>query len=233
MRIEPEIAGVAVVMLGNFNPAIFTPAWFGLHGLISERMVDTADTKIVHPQISEFNVEWLNMQVVPERFQISTLQAPYVRVQDLAVRIFREHLPHTPLKTMGINREVHFLVESFEDRDRLGRLLAPTDPWGEWGKKLEPDGSHGGVTSITMRQVNPEGRPLGGQVNVTVEPSNRIGQDRFGVYVRINDHYTIENVESQDHMATNGIITLLEENFDESLQRADKIIDHIMSLTRR
>ena len=231
MRIEPEIAVVAVVMLGNFNPPIFTPAWFGWHGLISERMVDTADTKIVHPQILEFNVDWLNMQIVPERFQISTTQAPYVRVQDLAVRIFREHLPHTPLKAMGINREIHFSVRTFGERDRLGRSLAPVEPWGDWGKELGSDGSHGGMTSITMSQVNPEGRPPGGQVNVTVEPSNRIGQGRLGVYVRVNDHYTIENVESQ--MATSEIITLLEENFDESLRRADQIIDHIMLLTEK
>ncbi len=231
MRIEPEIAGVSVVMIGNFNPSIFTPAWFGWHGLISEKMVDTANTKIVHPQISDFNVDWLHIQVVPERFLINTTQAPYIRVQDLAIRIFREHLPHTPLDTMGINREVHFLVESFDERDQLGRLLAPTDPWGEWGKKLEPDGSHGGVTSITMRQVDPKGRPPGGQINVTVEPSNRIGQGHLGVYVRVNDHYTIENVESE--IGTSKIVELLEENFDESLRRADQIIDHIMSLTRR
>ena len=82
-----------------------------------------------------------------------------------------------------------------------------------------------------MRQVNPAGRPLGGQINVTVEPSNRIGQGRLGVYVRVNDHYTIENVESQ--MGTSKIVALLEENFDESLLRADKIIDHIMSLTEK
>lgn len=231
MRIEPEIAGVAVVMIGNFNPSIFTPAWFGWHGLISEKMVDTANTKIVHPQISDFNVDWLHIQVVPERFQINTTQAPYIRVQDLAIRIFREHLPHTPLDTMGINREVHFLVESFDERDQLGRLLAPTDPWGEWGKKLEPDGYQGGVTSITMSQVDPEGRPPGGQINVTVEPSNRIGQGHLGVYVRVNDHYTIENIESG--IGTSKIVELLEENFDESLRRADQIIDHIMSLTRR
>ena len=87
------------------------------------------------------------------------------------------------------------------------------------------------MTSLTMRQVNPDGRPLGGQINVTVEPSSRIGQGRLGVYVRVNDHYTIENVESQ--MGTSKIVALLEENFDESLLRADKIIDHIMSLTEK
>ena len=112
---------------------------------------------------------------------------------------------------MGINREVHFSVSSFSERDRIGRLLAPVKPWGDWGKKLEPDGKHGGMTSLTMRQVNPEGRPPGGQVNVTVEPSNKIGEDRPGVYVRINDHYTMENLEGQ--MATSEIVTAAGEAF--------------------
>ena len=231
MRIEPEIAEVSLVMLGHFNPAIFTPAWFGWNELLPEKTVKIADTKIVHPEIAIFEADWLNLHVQPESFRINTTQAPYVRLRDLAVRIFRENLPHIPLKAMGINREVHFSVRSFDERDRLGRLLAPVEPWGDWGQKLEPDGEHGGMASLTMRQVNPEGRPLGGQINVTVEPSNRIGQGRLGVYVRVNDHYTIENVESQ--MGTSKIVTLLEENFDESLRRADKIIDHIMSLTEK
>ena len=37
MRIEPEISGVAVVLLGDFNPAIFTPAWFAMHELLPRR----------------------------------------------------------------------------------------------------------------------------------------------------------------------------------------------------
>ena len=229
MRIEPEIAGVSLVMLGHFNPAIFTPAWFGWNELLPEKTVKIAGTKIVHPQIAIFEADWLNLHVQPESFQINTTQAPYIRLRDLAVRVFRENLPHTPLRILGINRDIHFSVRSLDERDRLGRLLAPVEPWGDWGQELEPDGKHGGMASLTMRQVNPEGRPPGGQINVTVEPSNRIGQDRPGVYVQVNDHYTIEDVESQ--MGTSKIVELLEDNFDESLQCADKIIDHIMSLT--
>ncbi len=229
MRIEPEIAGVSLVVRGHFNPAIFTPAWFGWNELLPEKTVQIAGTKIVHPQIAIFEADWLNLHVQPESFQINTTQAPYVRLQDLATRIFRDHLPHTPLKILGINRDVHFSVRSFDERDRLGRLLAPVEPWGDWGQKLEPDGEHGGMASLTMRQVNLEGRPPGGQINVTVEPSNRIGQGRLGVYVQVNDHYNIEDVESQ--IGTSKIVELLEDNFDESLQRADQIIDHIMSLT--
>lgn len=231
MRIEPEITGVSLVMLGHFNPAIFTPAWFGWHGLLSERTAEIADTKIIHPQIAMFNADWLNLHVQPESFLINTTQAPFIRLRDLAIRIFREHLPHMPLKVLGINREVHFPLRSFGEQNRLGRLLAPIEPWGDWGKKLESDEEQGGMTSLTMTQINPEGRPLGGRVNVVVQPSNQIGRGRPGVYVQVNDHYIIENVESQ--MGTREIVMLLEDNFDESLRCADQIIDHIMSLTRR
>ena len=226
MKIEPEISSVSVVILGHFNPAIFTPSWFAWRGLLPKKIVDIADLKIAHPQITEFNADWLNLQIVPDNFSISTTQSPFVRLRDLVVRIFREQLPHTPLKAMGINRAVHFSMGSFSERDRVGRMLAPVEPWGDLAKELELDGEHGGMTSLTMTQLDPEGRPPGGQVNVTVEPSKRIG--RTGVYVRINDHYTIEILEGQ--MATSEIVTLLEENFDKSLRRANQIINHIMTL---
>ena len=50
MRIEPEISGVSVVLLGDFNPAIFTPAWFALHDLLPESVADDADLRIAHRQ---------------------------------------------------------------------------------------------------------------------------------------------------------------------------------------
>ena len=53
MRIEPELAGVSVVILGNFNPSIFTPAWFGWRGLLPAGMVESADLRIANPQITE------------------------------------------------------------------------------------------------------------------------------------------------------------------------------------
>ena len=227
MRIEPENANVSLVMLGHFNPSIFTPQWFAWHGILPEKVVNIADLKIAHPQITMFGADWLNLIVQPERFAISTTQSPFVRLQDLAVRIFREHLPHTPLAVLGINREVHFSVQNFAECNKLSRLLAPVEPWGDWGEKLKL----GGMTSLTMTQLNLEGRPPGGAINVTVEPLNRGGQGRFGISVRVNDHYTIENLDSQ--MANREIVALLEKNFDESLRRADQIIDHIMSLTRR
>ena len=46
MRIAPEITGASLVLLGNFNPSIFVPAWFGWHGLLPEKTVEAAELKI-------------------------------------------------------------------------------------------------------------------------------------------------------------------------------------------
>ena len=227
MRIEPEISGVTVVLLGDFNPAIFTPAWFALHRLLPESVVTNADLKVAHRQMTSFDADWLNLEVEVERFVASTSLAPYVRLQDLIVRVFKDHLFHTPVRAFGINRKIHFQVRSLAARDQVGRTLAPVEPWGPWGHDLGLNNEHGGMTSLKMSQFNPEGRPSGGQINVTVEPSKRIGEGRFGVYVSVNDHYAIQNAESGTAEQT---MRLFDENFETSLGRSEGIIDHVMSL---
>ena len=79
-----------------------------------------------------------------------------------------------------------------------------------------------------MTQVNIEGRTPGGLINVTVQPSSRVGQDGTGVYVEVNDHYTVEDPNSRN--ATSDILNLLEEEFEKSLLRSERIIDNLMSL---
>ena len=230
MRIEPEISGASVVLLGDFNPAIFTPAWFALHDLLPESVADSADLRVAHQQVTEFVADWLRLQVTAEHFVVETLQAPHVRLCDFVARTFREYLHHTPVRAFGINRNVHFRVQSLTERDRIGRTLAPTEPWGAWGQNLGLDGKQGGMTSLTMTKLNPEGRPNGGQINVTVEPSHRIGEGRTGVYVRVNDHYAIDNAELG---TAERLMELFEDNFDRSLKRSNDIIDHIMSLAKK
>ena len=84
------------------------------------------------------------------------------------------------------------------------------------------------MTSLTMTQVQLQGRLADDRLNVTVQPSNKIGQDGTGVYIEVNDHYTIKDPASQS--ATSEIVAILEDNFDHSIRSAERIIDHIMSL---
>ena len=229
MRIEPDISGVNIVFLGTFNPAIFTPAWFALHELLPGGVAESAKLQIASQGITIFTADWLSLQVETEMFSAATSQAPHVRVCDLVVRVFKEHLYHTPLKAFGINREIHFQVKNFVERDRIGRTLAPVTSWGAWSKELGTDGKNGGMTSLTMTQINPEGRPAGGRINVKVEPSQRVGGGQKGVFVNVNDHYVTNKTGSE---MAEELMRLLEDNYDTSVRRSDEIIDHIMSLAK-
>ncbi len=227
MRLEPEVSAVSVVLLGSFNPAIFTPAWFALNHLLPESAAENVVPEVVHAQFSAFSTEWLRVQVIPDRFQAESRSAPLIRVRDIVLRIFREQLFHTPVSAVGINREIHFRVASVAARDRVGRLLAPVEPWEKIADKLELDKDQSGMVSLTMRQSQPEGRPPGGHINVTVEPSVRMGEGGPGICVRINDHF------QGDTPTTGGqaeLLGMLEGEFEASIRRADEIVDHVMSL---
>lgn len=227
MLIVPEISGTSIVLVGRFNPAIFTPAWFELHGLLPEGTAEIADLEVAHAQATAFRAEWLHLNVMADRFSAETVQAPDVRVRDLVLRTFTEHLHHTPIHSVGINRSVHYNVDSLETRDRIGRLLAPIEPWGPWADELGLDGTRGGMTSLTMTRIDPDGRPPGGRINVKVKPSTRVGGGRTGVYVNVNDHYQFDAEQPQ---ATEAVIQVVEDDFDVSVQRSNALIDHIMSL---
>ena len=227
MRIEPEIGGANIVLVGDFSPAVFTPAWFALHEILPKSAADSAEVQLVHPLGAAFTFDGINVQVTQDRFSVGTSQAPYVRVQDLVVRVFSEQPHHTPLKAFGINRSAHFLVGNARERDRIGRMLAPLEPWGGLAHELGLDDMQGGMTSLTMSRIGPEGRPSGDQINITVEPSNRIGQGRSGIYVGVNDHYMIDDTGPG---AVEGARGRLHESFEMSLKRSDDIIDHVMSL---
>ena len=227
MRIEPEISGVSIVLLGNFNPAIFTPAWFALHEFWSRGVAENADLQAAHNQMMAFSTESLQVYVTPDSFHAETLQDPPVRVCDFVIRVFRELLPHTPVRAFGINRDVHFRVPNVAARDRVGRMLAPLEPWGECAELLQLGGDQSGMVSLSMRQSQPEGRPPGGQINVKVEPSVQIGDGRLGIYVQVNDHYAIDTTAADGR---GELLGFLEDGFGASVQRANGIVDHVMGL---
>ena len=230
MRIEPEISSMQIVVLGQFNPVICSPAWFVHNGLLRESVATNAQVQVVHPQVTDFTADWLHLQVTDERFSAGTQQAPHERVRDLVVGVFSKCLHHTPLKAFGINRNVHFLVRDSDARNRIGTALAPPGPWGRWREKLDLDGPYGGMTAVRMSQGRPAGRHPGGQINVTVEPSVRVGvEGGTGVYVAVNDHFETDQEEAD---SAERLMRILGDEFGRSNKRSAGIIDHIMSLAQ-
>lgn len=191
-----------------------------MHGLLSQDLADNANVNVVSPEVTQFQAEWLDLTVTQERLVCGTTQEPYVRVHDLLVRTFKERLPHTPLAGFGLNRQAHCRVSDASTRKRLFERLAPIDPWSSCSTHFGLDDDRSGLQSIKMSQNGPGNRPHGDAINVTVEPSIRIA-DGAGVYVAVNDHYTLQPPDSPESCVQ--LIGLLEESFDTTLRAGEPV----------
>jgi hypothetical protein len=229
MRIQPEIDIANVVFVGDFNPRIFRVDWFGVQGLLSGDEVESADIDILHPDISRFSTDWLVIQVERHRFLAETSTPPQVRLADLVVRLFGEHLAQTPVHLVGINRIVHFPVENMESLDRIGERLAPQDAWGEWANKIKgtPE-RHGGMQSITMQQTLLDDRK-DGYIRAKVERSNKL-KSPYAVCVDINDHYSIGS--PSEVTGCEQAVSIVNDHFESSMNRSAWIVDQVMALAR-
>jgi hypothetical protein len=45
---------VSIVLVGNFNPAIFQPAWLAAKGLIRESEASAAVVEVIHPELAQY-----------------------------------------------------------------------------------------------------------------------------------------------------------------------------------
>ncbi len=170
-----------IVLVGAFNPAIFHPSWLRSLDLISPKEADAAKVEIVHRDLAAFTVDWFNVQVTADRFSASTTHSAfYAPLRDLVLGIFRI-LEHTPVTSMGLNRTLHYKLESIHMCNKVGDLLAPKPPWRELVS--EP-----GLLSLAMMGKR-AGSP-GSRYTVKVEPSLVVQPLGTGVYVETNEHFT-------------------------------------------
>jgi hypothetical protein len=119
---ELRLDGASIVVLGSFNPKIFQPFWFANQGLIRPEEAEKAELAVVHPEISAFNLGWVAVQVSNDRFTASTLKDP-VLMRDFVLGTF-QILEHTPVRLMGMNRDLHYTLDTEDDWHRLGPTCA-------------------------------------------------------------------------------------------------------------
>ena len=220
-----EISSYSVVLLGRFNPSIFTPSWLEKYELLTEKEAQSAEIKVIHPEISNFVADWLTLQVDSDRF-IATCTISPVQLRDFVVKLFRDYLTHTPVHSLGINKEVHYKFRKTETRLKMGRALAPLQPWGDWGKEIDKADPSlpGGMMNLTMREIK-SSREIPGHIQVVIQPSSRIS-GLNGVFLQINDHHELPDM--RDIQGSDVMIGVLEENFDKSLERTDWILEQVL-----
>ena len=138
MRIEPAFDNASVVLLGSFNPMIFQPAWFARHKMIGDKEAEEAANLVqFQGQVVEFKVDAFELNVQSDRFIIGSLDDHPEHIKDLVISCFGKHLPHTPVRAIGINRSIHFNAGDFDATEYVGSQLAPKDAWGEWGEEIK------------------------------------------------------------------------------------------------
>ncbi len=214
--IKSEIDGHTIVFVGSFNPQIFQPAWFASQNLLKKEEAEGAKIDIVSRELVIFSTDWLRIEVIPERVVFATTQSQaFEWLRDLAIGTFRV-LPHTPINMLGINRDMHFRIETEEAWHAIGHRLAPKEVW----KDLLVDP---GTASLTMRGRRPDEHK--GALNVRVEPSDRI---KPGVFVNVNDHYELQSLEPSH--GADQILNLLETSWPISVARSRNISETIVGL---
>ena len=160
-----EIRGMSIVLLGDFDPQIFAPAWFGKNELIRPTEADEADVKIVHPEVAEFGLDWVRSAgdagTLCRRHQpgcvLRGIQGPGAR----HVRTPR------PYSVEG-DGDQHARAPAHELDGQRGASSATRSLRKGGGRNLltEP-----GMADLTMQGVRPDGYK--GCVQVTVQPSRR------------------------------------------------------------
>ena len=178
-QIRTDMQGASIVALGRFNPTIFQPIWFSTNGLIRKEEADEAEIQVIHKDISVISTKCFSLQVMTDRFTISTTDASmFYPLRDLVRSVF-VILEHTPVKAFGFNHFIQVDMTSEENWHAFGNHYAPKQSWMQI------------VENPGMRSLTIEGKRQGaqeGRIQIKIEPSSKIPH---GVSIHSNEHYDI------------------------------------------
>jgi hypothetical protein len=201
--------------------------------LIGQLEYDDSDVQIISPEITQFRCGWLVCSVTRDTMQFSTSnEEEFERLRDAMVGVLRI-LENTPIAAMGINRFVHFGIETPERWHSVGDTLVPKNYWED--VLILP-----GLRNLTLYGVRPDKQA--GRIQIAIEPSNRMPH---GIEVTHNDHYDLRLVDSQPTDRDLAFITttetaesaspdkiaialdILRSDFQSSIDRSNRLIDHV------
>jgi hypothetical protein len=225
---DTDIVQASIVMLGQFNPAIISPAWLARHEIISEDEFKAAEVEVIHRQITKFAIDSVLIACEPTRFSIEMTSEPIIRLVDLVLQIFRDTLKETPVMAVGINYAEHWRLETWQQRVALGRKLAPKEPWEPWAKSWDVSDPEkvGGLNSLTVMEHYTD---RNGRRQAEIGPSVELADKTRGVYLRVNHH---RDTEWKEGDGAEAATTIVADEFDKAISAARDIIGSIREFAK-
>ena len=211
MKHEIELQEHSIVAVGALNPAIFQPAWFAAEGLITSGEAQAAKVQIISAQAAFFQVDWLNVRVLPDRFVVSTEnEAFYPHLRDLVASSFSK-LVHTPISALGINYSCHFRFEDATQWNHISNELVPKFRWST----LLDSPEMGSLTMGSSRLAGPKGH-----LQIRIEPSVRVEN---GIFIDINHHFDV----NEDGIGCRAMLNVLLEEWSNSSKEYKNILKRL------
>lgn len=170
---------LTIVVIGSFNPAIISPYWLSSKNFIRESEAASAKVNLIHPEITNFDLEWVDFEVSQQRFSIHSSKEPFFdAVIDLAFNIFNI-LRETPITSYGYNHHKYITLIDEEKYYEFGNRLCPLSNWSAFSNPrlqrieiLDRESSLKSEGSLTA------------SVNAISESAIP-----FGIAITVNDHY--------------------------------------------
>jgi hypothetical protein len=220
----------SVVIVGDMNPSIFSPAW--VRRYIDLRIDDgsEAEVQVIHPEIADFMLCDLRFTVERNRMALRSMVHDMELLVAITQQMFGEVLGHTPVWAYGVNLDRHVDFGSFEKRNELGRLLCPLEPWGAWGKDFDNKDPrmNGGMSSISMKRVlslDPESFET-----FTIQPSNAKDMEDSGVFFGMNNHYSqVTGKDRTDEAFRKQLLQVMRESIASYVSNFENIVGHFMN----
>ena len=195
-----QIYSRSIVLVGDFTPTQFQPAWLAAKGLIRESEADTANIFVIHKVLVRFEIDWLFFEAKRDRIEIRTQKEPYFEaLRDLIIGICRL-LRNTKAIALGLNHTKHF---SLPDKDRLYEFGNKIAPLSNWQNDIIKNPRILSIDIIDFDRY--DGFSGSSRMRVYHEP---VIQIPYPVSMDFNDHYNLKDIrEAEQILADQWLIS--------------------------
>lgn len=210
---KPERKRYSIVLLGDFNPAMFQPEWFCRNDILSVEDVNFAkdqekDPVIVTPQATFFKTPQLDVTIKSDRFEVIASKEPYLMAKDFMTKVL-DKLGSYTITAYGFNVGAHYPIDSAKTYQLIGDRLAPKKYWVDLLKdEVSGDKRNSGLLSLQMHKKKDDGS---GSITMLFQPSSQFNP---GVFISSNDHSEMK----EEDQSAEIVMEMIESRFESTIK---------------